>query len=118
MSEAINKNSKIPANARCLHELAVLRVKMKEKAQLWRAHSYVSKGDEQRVHQQIVEWLKNGTIEQDPESSMYCLPIVCAPKKDDEGNKVDVRPCLDCRFLNKVIEEIEYFWIRYFRIRF
>lgn len=93
---------------RCNHELAILRIKLCEDVQYWRSRNFVQKKYELRIHEQILEWFKNGTIEKASESSKYCSPIVCAPKKDIHGKLVDVRPCLDCRMLNKLISDIEY----------
>lgn len=56
--------------------------------QYWKSHNFVQKKDELRVHEQILEWSRNGTIERVSESSKYCSPIVGVPKKTITENQL------------------------------
>lgn len=76
--------------------------------QYWKSHNYVSPKDEARFTRQIQGCLKNETIEKAPKGCICCNPILAVRKKDDIGKKVDFRPCLDLRTLNKLIKYIDY----------
>ena len=43
-----------------------------------------------------------------PSQSSYSIPVVCPPKKDDDGNWTGIRVCLDARPLNSVTEQWAY----------
>jgi hypothetical protein len=51
----------------------------------------------------IQRWFSTGKIMLAPPGCKYNNPITLVPKKDDHGNVVDVRPCLDVRLLNAAL---------------
>lgn len=108
VAEAVTLNESIPPNAKCTHEFAVLRIEPTMKAQYWNARRFVQKKDESRVRKEIIKWYDNGTIERALENCMLCNPILAVPKKDNNGLKIYVRPCLDLRSLNKIIKDVQY----------
>eukprot|EP00873_Tetraselmis_striata_P034767 jgi/Tetstr1/455031/TSEL_041887.t1 len=52
------------------------------------------------------ELLAAGAIRES--QSPYSIPVVCPPKKDDDGNWTGIRVCLDARPLNSVTESWAY----------
>ncbi len=52
--------------------------------------------------------LANNAIEEAPESAQCCFSLLVVPKKNAEGIKTDIRPCLDLRPLNTRLRDIEY----------
>eukprot|EP00873_Tetraselmis_striata_P023141 jgi/Tetstr1/443405/TSEL_031418.t1 len=52
------------------------------------------------------ELLADGAIRES--QSPYSIPVVCPPKKDDDGNWTGIRVCLDARPLNSVTESWAY----------
>lgn len=51
----------------------------------------------------INRWLSEGKICPAPPGCRYNNPITVVPKRDDSGNVIGVRPCLDVRLLNKAL---------------
>lgn len=58
------------------------------------------------VDQWCAELLEAGAIRES--QSSYAIPVVCPPKKDDDGHWTGIRVCLDARPLNAVTEPFAY----------
>src|SRR5581483_8968468 len=56
----------------------------------------------------VAEWAKDNVIIPAPANCGYNNPLTCAPKKDEHGNKVGVRVCLETRLLNAKIKDDRY----------
>eukprot|EP00873_Tetraselmis_striata_P019274 jgi/Tetstr1/439538/TSEL_027967.t1 len=66
----------------------------------------LSKTEWDFVDSSCKELLAAGTIRES--QSPYSIPVVCPPKKDDDGNWTGIRVCLDARPLNSVTESWAY----------
>ena len=51
----------------------------------------------------IKRWLDNGVIREAPTLCPFNVPLLLVPKKDEHGNIVGIRVCLDFRALNKAL---------------
>ncbi len=108
VEDALGRNTEIPLSQRCTHELAILLLKPTSTEQIWKRINYVSKRDEPKVDEKVASWEEAGVIERAPETCKNAFPLLCVPKKDAYGNKVDVRPCLDLRQLNQRLPDVNY----------
>ncbi len=108
VEEALYKNQGLPLSSRCTHPLAVLKINPTNKESIWRRMNFVSRKDEDKVSEKIIKWEEAKVIEPAPEDCANCFPLLCVPKKDAYGNKVDIRPCLDLRLLNPKLPDIDY----------
>ena len=68
-----------------------------------------------RVDVVVQRWFSEGKIRPAPPGCAYNNPLVVAPKKDDAGNLVDIRVCLDTRALNEVLVTEDSFQLPYIR---
>ena len=68
-----------------------------------------------RVDAVIDRWFSEGKIRLAPPGCAYNNPLVVAPKKDEAGNLVDIRVCLDTRALNEVLVTEDSFPLPYIR---
>jgi transposase InsO family protein len=59
----------------------------------------------QFVDAALDEWLKDGTVVPLMTPSSFNIPLILVGKKDDEGKKTDLRPCLDPRKLNLLLPD-------------
>lgn len=71
-----------------------------------RAKYRLSKTEWEYVDNWCKELLEAGAIRES--QSPYAIPVVCPPKKDDDGNWTGIRVCLDARPLNNVTESWAY----------
>lgn len=108
VSAALERNQKLSPSSYCSHPLAVLPLKPIDATPVWRRMNFVSKKDEADVTEVIERWLKVNVIEPAPEDCMNCFPLLAVPKKDSEGRKTGVRPCLDVRLLNTRLPDDDY----------
>jgi hypothetical protein len=59
----------------------------------------------ERASKIIQDWLLRGIIEPAAPDCPWNWPVICAPKKDANGNWNDVRVCVDYRILNKNLKD-------------
>ncbi len=108
VDQALERNQEIPLSSRCSHVLAVLRLERKPATPIWRRLNYVSNADTQKVTSKVQEWLEADVIEVAPQTCTNNFPLLAVPKKDAQGRKVDIRPCLDLRQLNPRLDDMNY----------
>lgn len=70
----------------------------------------------ERVDVIIQRWLSEGKIRPAPPGCPYNNSLVVAPKKDEQGNLLDIRVCLDTRALNQALVTEDSFALPYIRV--
>ncbi len=68
---------------------------------------YVNKEYFPKVTARVQKMLAKHVIEGAPTTAQCCFSLFVVPKKNAEGIKTDVRPCLDLRLLNLRLKDIE-----------
>lgn len=106
--KALSANQRIPLSSRCTHPLAVLKIKPTSNEPIWRRVNYVQPKDYERVSARVNEWFNGNVTEKAPHTAVNSFPLLSVPRKDAQGNKVDIRPCLDLRPLNPRLKDIPY----------
>ncbi|KAJ8651359.1 hypothetical protein O0I10_013130 [Lichtheimia ornata] len=56
----------------------------------------------------VKKWLEDGVIIRAPVNNAWNSPLTLAPKKDAQGNKTGMRPCLDPRHINRYLPDDKY----------
>ena len=59
----------------------------------------------------IMDWFDKGKIELAPSGCPYNNAMTVVPKKDENNQLTGARPCLDARFLNKVLVNVDTYQI-------
>eukprot|EP00171_Calliarthron_tuberculosum_P006806 IDg6806t1 len=108
VTKALSHNQKLPLSSRCTHPLAVLRIEPSDTSPIWSRVNFVSPKNTDEVNAEVMRWLEAGVIERAPDDCGNSFPILCVPKKDAKGSKVDIRACVDLRRLNKRLPDNDY----------
>lgn len=98
----IEENMRIPPTARCTLPGAMLRIPTGDAAPISLRQYPLAPHVRQEVDSKVADWLNKGVIEVNSQAR-WAAPIVVAPKKDEFGNKVKYRICMDLRKLNDTI---------------
>lgn len=89
----------------CSYPHAVIPIETSDHAPIFRRQYEVANALKKAVSDKINELHTRGIIRLSNPRSPWNMPLLCAPKKDEQGNKIGIRVCLDTRALNEIIPE-------------
>ncbi|MEZ0209070.1 MAG: RNase H-like domain-containing protein, partial [Candidatus Paceibacterota bacterium] len=92
----------------CSYPYAKIPIKTGKHAPIYRRQYEVAEALKSAVSKKIKELLERGIVRYSSPRCPWNMPLLCAPKKDENGNKVGIRVCLDTRALNQIIPEDTY----------
>jgi len=99
----IKNNQDIDPKTPCPLECAVIRLPTPEGVSKYKRQYQLPFKAADKVTELVNSWLDDNVIGIAPSDTTFNTPIFIIPKKDEFGNKTDVRPCLDFRPLNEIL---------------
>jgi hypothetical protein len=114
-------NAQLPSV--CQHPDAVVRIKLKDgfdKSKLDRRQYPMAQVKHEIIRRRVQEWLAKKWISRAPPNQVVNVPLLCAAKRDGEGNVLenDGRVCGDFRAVNLGTETTDNFPIPHIRTLF
>lgn len=102
----LQQNTEIPADSFCSFPGSIVSIQTDKP--VFRRQYPIPFALRNAVDKQIEKWLATKRITKADPSSQWNLPLTCAPKKDLQGFKTDVRVCMDPRAINEVLPDDNY----------
>jgi hypothetical protein len=99
----LDKNQKISKNSFCNLPESIIRLPMKEDTVVNLRQYPIPHHLRPVLNEEIKKWIDNGVVEEAPMNTRFNNPITIAGKKDKDGNRTKIRPCLDVRKLNTLL---------------
>ena len=109
LDEEIQSNLKLDGSEACNVDGSTVKIKLRDPGKPNFTRQYpIPQSVRDIVRERKDEWLEKGYIGTAPVGCPHNNAITTSPKKDDEGNKVDTRVCMDLRALNLRIDDAEH----------
>lgn len=111
----LNINAKITGFCNVPEAMVTLSISEEYEKKLYRKQYPIAHSLIDPTTKVINRWFEEGKTCYAPPGCRYNNPITVALKKDDNGNVIGVRPCLDVRMLNKALVVDDRFQIPHIR---
>ena len=101
-------NARIPKTSFCNLEESVIELPTPGVTSSYHRQYPIPYSQRPAVDAAVKKWLDDGGIVRAPINNSWNSPLTLAPKKDAQGNKTGMRPCLDPRHINRHLPDDKY----------
>ena len=108
LSPALERNQALTPGTFCNVPDSVVRLDTGEHLPSFIRQYPIPHAAEQAVTDKVENWMQDGVIQLAPAGNAWNSPLVVVPKKDEHGNKVQWRICLDPRAINKMLPDDKF----------
>lgn len=105
---ALNANLAVPSTSFCNIPEATVHLATGESAPIYRRQYPIPKVLEPLLAKKVQKWIEQGVIKEAPPGCAWNSPIVWVAKKDEFGEKVDTRFCIDPRPINAILPDDKF----------